>query len=134
MQTITVIARWEDRQMKPEDEWQLWRQLKGAFKVDSFIFVPILIPRFGFNQYETMEEALEHAQGTVCYLEPKGKHSVSNLIDIEGDITLVLGNTGKDNLSLANPITRTVLTRRVTPTCLAPTQQPSHCTGITDER
>lgn len=103
MQTITVIARWEDRQMKPEDEWQLWRQLKGAFKVDSFIFVPILIPRFGFNQYETMEEALEHAQGTVCYLEPKGKHSVSNLIDIEGDITLVLGNTGKDNLSLANP-------------------------------
>ena len=46
-----------------------------------------------------MEEALENAQGSRVFLEPKGEKDVSEIPD--GDIVLVLGDTNQDNLPLA---------------------------------
>lgn len=47
-----------------------------------------------------MEEALQMAEGEVCFLEPTGLKNV-NEIPKEGNITLVVGNTDQHNLHLA---------------------------------
>jgi len=99
---ITIVARWETAQMPAEIEWQLWRQLKGAFFIKQFNMVPV-IPDFDrgnqVRQYDTIEEALENAEGERAFLEPKGHRSMAHLP--LGDIVLVLGDTNKNNLALA---------------------------------
>jgi len=88
--------------MPPEIEWQLWRQLKGAFDIHQFNMVPI-IPDLDrgnqLRQYDTIEEALESAEGARVFLEPTGGKSVSDIPS--GDIVLILGDTFSNNLALA---------------------------------
>lgn len=89
--------------MPPEVEWQLWRQLRGAFRIDRFHMVPVVedFVRGGVFQFDTMEQALEATEGSRVFLEPTGQNSVG---DIPGsDIVLVCGNTECDNMSLAKP-------------------------------
>ncbi|MGI9317648.1 MAG: hypothetical protein ACR2QW_09975 [bacterium] len=89
--------------MPPETEWQLWRQLKGSFRVDRFHMVPVVenFRRGNVYQYETMEEALAEAIGDRVFLEPKGGKSVADLP--QGDIVLVFGNTEHSNQEFAKP-------------------------------
>jgi len=86
-------------------ELKMWRQLKGAYSVSDsanfkLIFVPIVDPSLAVEQYDTMKEALAHANGQVCFLEPKGERCVTEIKD--KDITLVIGNTLKSNAEYAN--------------------------------
>lgn len=100
---ITVVARWDEKQIPCNIEWQLYRQLRGAFKVDRFVFVPInptMMNHGGVHQFETMDEALENCTGKRVFLEPTGK---KELCDIpSGDIVLIIGNTDENNLKYSS--------------------------------
>ena len=99
---LTTIARWEESQFSPVVEWQLWRQLRGAFKINRLIFVPIMPEMFEFHvdQYDTMAYALMQAgKGERVFLESTG---AKGMLDIpKGDIVLITGNTGSSNLEHA---------------------------------
>lgn len=100
----TVVARWETSQMEPELEWRMWRQLRGAFEIDRFIFVPRLpkMEGYTFQQFDTMDEALASLPLTTrCFLEPNGQNYVSELP--HDDITLIIGNTEHSNIEYADP-------------------------------
>lgn len=101
---VTVVARWETGQMSPLKEWKMWRQLKGAFEIDRFIFVPVqeYMKGHSFEQYDTMEEALASLSEFTsrCFLEPSGYNSVEALP--HGDIALIIGNTDKHNMEHAH--------------------------------
>lgn len=87
--------------MSPLKEWKLWRQLKGAFGIKRFIFVPVQDYMKGnsFEQYDTMEEALSKCEGERVFLEPTGYKSVAEIP--MGDITLIIGNSSLDNMKHA---------------------------------
>ncbi|MGI9248715.1 MAG: hypothetical protein ACR2QI_06840 [Woeseiaceae bacterium] len=89
--------------MPPETEWQLWRQLRGAFRINRFHMTPVVegFKYGGVFQYETLEEALEAAEGDRVFLEPAGVNPVGDIP--QGDIVLVTGNTEWDNKSYAKP-------------------------------
>lgn len=102
---ITVITRWESTQMDSHLEHRMWRQLKGAYtEGDSvnfrLIYVPV-IDHMSVEQYDTMEEALTHASGQLCFLEPDGERCISELN--EDDITIIIGNTEHSNREYATP-------------------------------
>ena len=97
---ITIIARWEESQMPPMVEWQLWRQLRGAFKINRLIFVPVLLPdNYHVEQFDTMGEALDAAVGQRVFLEPTGSKGMFDIPD--GDIVLITGDTDSNNLAYA---------------------------------
>ena len=98
---ITIVARWEEAQMPPQVEWQLWRQLRGAFKVSRLIFTPIKpeMEEYHLEQYDTMDEALGRTKGVRVFLEPKGTKGMHDIP--KGDIVLITGDTVHDNLSYA---------------------------------
>jgi hypothetical protein len=103
---ITVIARWEEAQMPPQVEWQLWRQLRGAFKIDRLIFTPVLLdndaPETGLyhvEQYDTMAEALASTMDERVFLEQTGYNPVINIP--QTDIVLITGNTEQSNIEYA---------------------------------
>lgn len=100
---ITICARWEELNLCPVDEWRVWRQLRGAFKINDFKFVPIKekLARVRLEQYETMEEALAQAegQGTFVFLEPNGDATLDDIAGIE-DIVLILGSSSGGNKHL----------------------------------
>ncbi len=104
---ITICSRWETSQMPADIEWQLWRQLRGAFRVKRLVFVPVLEEAKGFPiaQYETMEKALASCGGQRFFLEPNGIHPVSLLAmtNKAEDLTLVLGNTACGNTAQLEP-------------------------------
>lgn len=86
--------------MPPIVEWQLWRQLRGAFKIDRLIFTPVLLDKaYHVDQVDTMEEALDSAEGQRVFLESSGRQSVSAIP--KGDIVMILGNTDHDNTKYA---------------------------------
>ncbi len=87
--------------MDPALEWQMWRQLRGAFKIDRLVFTPVQPELNVGSQYDTMEEALASCQGIRIFLEPTGGNDLSAIP--YGDIVLVLGNTGEDNLKQSQP-------------------------------
>lgn len=99
---ITVCTRWESSQMPATVEWQMWRQIRGAFKVQRMVFVPVLkeMKNFHVEQYETMEEALASCPGPKTFLEPKGEFGLSVLLPERDDLILVLGNTDMGNAHL----------------------------------
>jgi hypothetical protein len=99
---ITVIARWEDTQMPRETEWQLWRQLRGAFKVKRFVFVPryLEMDNYSFDQFDTMEEALASCEGERAFLEPGGYKNMHQIP--QGDIVMIFGNSAESNFSYAD--------------------------------
>jgi len=104
---ITVITRWESTQMKPELEWRMWRQLRGAFDFRDIIFVPRLpkMDGYDFRQADTIEEALavlpEHTERV--FLEPTGNKPLTMLPDRLNDVVFILGNTAMSNLKQAEP-------------------------------
>lgn len=101
---ITVITRWESTQMPELTEWQMWRQLRGAFRIDRLIFVPKVYKMEGyiFEQANTMEEALDMLPSDTprCFLEPTGYNSLADLPSGD-DIAFILGNTSKHNMEHA---------------------------------
>ena len=98
---ITVVTRWEDTQMPQEVEFQMWRQLRGSFGIDRLIFVPThhKMEGYSFEQYDSIEEALETCKGERVFLEPTGYKSVTKIP--HGDIVLIIGNTNLDNMKHA---------------------------------
>lgn len=98
---ITLVARWDDTQMVPEVEWRLWRQMKGAFKISRFVFVPVAPKMEGYalDQYNTMEEALESTTGERVFLEPSGYNPLHELP--QGDIVMICGNSSMNNIEYA---------------------------------
>ena len=89
--------------MPAELEWRMWRQLRGAFKIDRFVFMPIVdeMCNTGLDQYKTVEEALESCEGHRVFLEPTGVKTLAELP--MGDIVLILSNTSLNNLKYAKP-------------------------------
>lgn len=106
---ITIVTRWETTQLPPINEWQLWRQMKDAFGISRFVFVPVVDNDFYgmdknlFQQYPTMTEALaaQIDRGELVFLESSGEQTVDEIP--QGDIVMVLGNTSMDNLAHSNP-------------------------------
>jgi hypothetical protein len=101
---ITVIARWDTVQMASELEWRVWRQLRGAFEVDEFIFVgPALEGSYSFTQVATVSDALallpEGCQRV--FLEPGGSKTVAQVPS--GDVAIIVGNTDHSNAEHAQP-------------------------------
>lgn len=101
---VTVIARWESSQMSADLEWRMWRQLRGAFHIDRFIFVPTnhKMEGYTFDQADTIEEALAVLPGDChrVFLEPSGYNSLYDMPKT-GHIALILGNTSMDNMAHA---------------------------------
>lgn len=100
---LTTIVRWEESQMPPVVEWQLWRQLRGAFKIDRMMFTPVMLEMADFHieQYDTMEHALIQAsRGERVFLESTGSKGMLDIPD--GDIVLITGNTQTSNIKHAN--------------------------------
>jgi hypothetical protein len=98
MSRITIVSRWEHTQMDPEIEWNMWRQLRGAFGIDRFIMVPHMVDGLSIEQYDTMKEALAHTTGQRCFLEPRAENMMASLASAERQgITFVLGNTQMSN-------------------------------------
>jgi hypothetical protein len=98
---ITVITRWESTQMSADVEYQMWRQLRGAFKIDRIIFTPVVETVFNAEQYENMMTCLLmcDAGADRAFLEPTG---YKGMIDLpQGDIVLIVGNTAQHNLEHA---------------------------------
>lgn len=106
---ITVIARWDTGQMSPLKEWNMWGQLRGAFGITRFKFVPVhdYMSNVDIDQYETMEEALASLPEDTLrvFLEPTGCYPVHEL---ERDsryqnqpIAVIVGNTDRDNMAHA---------------------------------
>lgn len=101
---ITVVARWETTQMSPEVEWQLWRQLKGSYCIDNFIFTPVVesMDNYAFMQCDNMMTALLSAgPGKRVFLEPTGHSPVSAIPSSDTDIIIVCGNSAMNNLQHA---------------------------------
>lgn len=100
---ITICTRWESSQMSAEQEWRMWRQLKGAFHIQRFVFTPIVqeMTSCPLEQFATMEEAIASCQGELVFLEPKGEKRLSDIPKVD-DLTLVLSNTQLSNETLSN--------------------------------
>ncbi len=82
--------------MSPLLEWRMWRQLRGAFSIDRFVFVPKLpeMSTFSFDQFDDMQEALDTCTGVKVFLEQGGDHTLHDLANLEDeDVVLILGNT-----------------------------------------
>ena len=90
-------------------EWQMWRQLKGAFAIDQLIFVPRVhkMDGYTFEQADTIPEALSMVSERTrrIFLEPNGAYSIHKLYppkrSIDTDVTFILGNTEHSNLRYA---------------------------------
>jgi hypothetical protein len=90
--------------MPPAVEYQLWRQIRGAFRVDRIIFTPVApgMEAYHLEQYATMDEALEAAgDGDRVFLEPSGSKGMHDIP--QGDIILITGNTRQSNMEYADP-------------------------------
>jgi len=86
--------------MPPDVEYQHYRQLRGSFGVDRFIFTPVVECSFNVEQYDNMMTALLKAgDGKRVFLEPTGYNSISD--QPEGDIVYVIGNTAQHNMEHA---------------------------------
>ena len=100
---LTVVAYWDRKQVEPELEWRMWRQLRGGFEIDRFVFTPVLgqFHNVSIEQYPTMEECLLKV-GTAnrAFLEPSGYNSLHDLP--QGDCTLIVGNSNNSNMELAD--------------------------------
>jgi len=90
--------------MSPMKEWIMWRQLKGAFGIDRFIFTPVqpyMEKISSLEQYESMELALEAAgDGERVFLEPSGYKALYDLP--KDDIILILSCAGRNNMHHAH--------------------------------
>lgn len=103
---ITIVTRWETTQMPAQVEWQMWRQLKGAFHINRVFATPIVSSMEGYGglkQFSSMEDALSALdEGTrLCFLEPTGNHSIYD-IPRDEDIALILGDSAMNNLAYAS--------------------------------
>ena len=84
--------------MEADLEWRIWRQLGGAFNVDHFIFTPEVnsVNSSKITQCSSMQEALSLATGTLVFLEPWAKQSITQIPKSE-DYTLILSDTSQNN-------------------------------------
>lgn len=82
-------------------EWRMWRQLRGAFEINDFIFVGSAHDGYTFRQAPTMKDALAVLPQDChrVFLEPTGYNSLYDMP--QGDIALILGNTEQSNIDHA---------------------------------
>lgn len=108
---ITICAKWEPAFFTSEagqQEWNLWRQIRGAFDVRRFCFTPVDETMLGvsMDQYATMQEALDTTVGRRVFLELVGSQPLSVLRAINpvvDDVVLIVGSSAGNNLSLIRP-------------------------------
>ncbi|KKM76905.1 hypothetical protein LCGC14_1375420 [marine sediment metagenome] len=97
---ITVVSRWENDPNIATLEYRLWRQLSN-FGIDRFVFVPKIkeLSNLGIEQYDTMEEALNHVpDGNRVFLESTGHNSMNDLPPRDEDVVFILGNSSTNNV------------------------------------
>jgi len=113
---LTICSRWESLQMSAELEWRMWRQLKGAFGIGRFCFTPILpeMRNRTFEQFATMQEALDSCRPVRVFLEPNGEYDLGILKELKSP-TLVIGNTEFGNMDLVRPQDDDITVRIKTP-------------------
>lgn len=106
---LTIVTYWESSQMPAALEWRMWRQLRGAFNINRFIFTPVVhdMDRVGIVQAPSMEEALELVGGSKIFLEPTGLYDlndadVSAIWTTDSEVAVVLGNTEHSNAHLVD--------------------------------
>ncbi len=102
---ITVVSRWENDPNIATLEYRLWRQLSN-FGIDRFVFVPKIkeLSNLGIEQYDTMEEALNHVpDGNRVFLESTGHNSMNDLPPRDEDVVFILANV-VDTLTLVGTL------------------------------
>ena len=84
-----------------ERGWRMWRQLRGAFEIDEFMFVGSAHDGYTFRQAPTMRDALALLPEEChrVFLEPSGYNSLYDMP--KGHVALILGNTDKSNIEHA---------------------------------
>jgi len=108
---VTVIGMWEPGFSDYEQiiEWRMWKQAIMAYEVDHWLMVGPP-PKGGvFNQYDTLQEALDAAVGKKVFLIPSADLDIDEVIlDEYSDIVFIFGNTPEsmaryvgDDLSLS---------------------------------
>lgn len=90
--------------MEPSLEWSMWRQLGGAFGIDSFIFTPEVssVTSSKVTQCHSMEEALTFATGELVFLEPWAEKNLADLPQLD-NYTLILSDTSQSNARFCTP-------------------------------
>lgn len=117
---LTVVAYWDSAQLPHDLEWRVWRQLRGAYGVDRFCFVPA-VEGIAVDCFDDMPTAVEATRGVKVFLEPRGSQ---RLVDVpKGDIVLVLGSTAHSNYALADPSRGDMLVG-------LPTKRPTDLYGV----
>lgn len=88
--------------MPADLEWRMWRQLRGAFGIDQFIFTPVnhKMEGYTFRQADNIREAVNvlPPDTQLCYLEPGGFKSMYDLPSAQDDVALILGSTDISNM------------------------------------
>lgn len=92
--TTKLIIPWDTSQLEPLTEWNLWRQLRGAYGINDIVMLPRLdeTARLAYTHVDTMEEALSLAIGERIFLDASGLNDISQ-IPRDGDATIIVGNT-----------------------------------------
>ncbi len=94
---LTVAAYWDRTQMDPELEWRIWRQLKGAYGIGRFAFVPAVSHVAGITAdfYPDMPAALATCVGHKVFLRLGGTDTI-NAVPADDDYTIIVGSTVDD--------------------------------------
>ena len=119
MSRINILARWDATNVDCVTEWRMYRQLRGAFALDKFIFTPIESAHSGvaIEQYDTFEDALAAAPGVRVFLEPGGADTFAD-IPADQDVTFIVGNTENSNAAFIEVGDLSVSIASVNPTDL----------------
>ena len=94
---ITVIARWESDPELAACELRFWNQLKN-FGIDRLVFVGEFHQKVGYEQFDTMEEALATAQGNRIFMEASGYKTVNDFPARNEDVVFIFGCTNRSNV------------------------------------
>lgn len=91
--------------MSPETEWRMWRQLRGAYGIGWFNFVPCEETMMAVNagHYDNMQDALNVSAGQKVFFEPTGLDPLSAIPNDGSDLVLIFGNTEESNLTFVQP-------------------------------
>jgi len=94
---LTVIARWESDPELAACELRFWSQLKN-FGIDRLVFVGEFRQKVGYEQFDTMVEALATAQGNRIFMEATGQKTMNDLPPRDEDAVFIFGCTNRNNV------------------------------------
>lgn len=97
--TISIVIPWDYTQLEAPTEWNIWRQLRGAYGLNGFHVSPPMSMMNNVNvvtQYDTVAESLAGAgAGQKVFLRLGGTDSI-NTIPASDDYVLIAGSTGEN--------------------------------------